>query len=66
MKPVKPWRIIPLGFVLVVLGFVLPVLMVSGIIQPTLWLSMVSHMASISGLILGLIGVATAARTRRD
>lgn len=56
MKPQNPWKLIGIGFVLVLLGFVLPVLMVIGVIQTSLLLSLLSHGASVSGLILGLVG----------
>ncbi len=56
MKPQNPWKLIGIGFVLVVLGFVLPVLMVIEVIQTSLLLSLLSHGASVSGLILGLVG----------
>jgi hypothetical protein len=48
--------LIGIGFVLVLLGFVLPVLMVIDIIKTSLLLSLLSHGASVSGLILGLVG----------
>jgi hypothetical protein len=56
MKPQNPWTLIGIGFVLVLLGFVLPVLMIIDIIKTTLLLSLLSHGASVSGLILGLVG----------
>jgi hypothetical protein len=56
MKPQNPWKLIGIGFVLVLLGFVLPVLMVIDVIQTSLLLSLLSHGASVSGLILGLVG----------
>jgi hypothetical protein len=56
MKPQNPWTLIGIGFVLVLLGFVLPVLMVIDIIKTSLLLSLLSHGASVSGLILGLVG----------
>jgi len=46
------------GFVLLLLGFVFPVLMVAEIIATTFWLSFVSHGASVTGLAMGLFGVA--------
>ena len=56
MKPQNPWTLIGIGFVLVLLGFILPVLMVIDIIKTSLLLSLLSHGASVSGLILGLVG----------
>lgn len=61
-----PRRLIWLGFVLLLLGFVLPVLMVADIITTTLWLSIFSHGASVSGLILGLLGGSMVSRLQQE
>lgn len=53
-----PRKLIVIGFFLLLLGFVLPVLMVVHVIHTSLWLSILSHGASISGLTLGLFGIA--------
>jgi hypothetical protein len=60
-----PLATIALGFVLVLLGAVLPLLMVLRIIQPNFPLSFFSYTASILGLFLGLIGAAFYTRQRR-
>ena len=65
MITIHPGAIIVLGFVLVLLGAVLPFLMVVRIIQPNLPLSFLSYMASVAGLALGLVGTAYYARNRR-
>jgi hypothetical protein len=57
--------IILIGFVLVVLGFVLPFLMVAKVIESTFFLNFFSYAASISGLLLGVIGSALYVRNRR-
>ncbi len=54
----RPLIIVGIGFLLVVVGFVGPVLMVLGLAPVSLWLSFVSHTASVGGLFLGLVGSA--------
>jgi hypothetical protein len=51
-----PRAIIAIGFVLVLLGFVVPFLMVAGFIKSSLALSFASYAASTAGVFLGLIG----------
>ena len=65
MSRLSPWQIIAIGFVLVLLGFVLPFLMTVRVVPSTLFLSLLSYAASVSGLFLGLIGAAMYVRTRR-
>jgi len=65
MIGVQPWKIIAIGFVLVLLGFLVPFLMVIGIIQPSFLLSFLSHGASVSGLLLGIIGAALYVHSER-
>jgi multisubunit Na+/H+ antiporter MnhC subunit len=62
---IHPRTLIVLGFFLVLSGFVIPFLMVLRIIQPGLLLSFLSYGASISGLLLGLIGIAWYSRPRK-
>ena len=66
MKPQSPWKLIGIGFVLVVLGFVLPLLMIIDVIPTSLLLSLVSHGASVSGLILGIAGTIMARQISND
>ena len=54
----SPLKIILIGFVLVVLGVVLPFLMVLHILESTFFLNYFSYGASLVGLFLGLIGSA--------
>lgn len=53
-----PKRLIVVGFFLVLFGFVAPFLMVLDIVKTTFWLNFLSYGASISGLLLGVIGSA--------
>jgi membrane associated rhomboid family serine protease len=52
-------RLIVIGFFLVLLGAVLPFLMVLRLIESTLLLNFVAFSASVAGLFLGVIGMAT-------
>ena len=54
-----------IGFVLVVLGAVLPFLMVMRLIEPTFLLSFFSYGASMVGLFLGFIGATMYVREHR-
>ena len=64
------WRgIIGLGFILVTLGFLLPLLMVMKILPSTYFLNFFSFIASLFGIFLGLMGAAQMAvegRRSRD
>jgi hypothetical protein len=58
MNPRRPVYIILIGFILVLLGAVLPFLMVMRIIGSTFFLNFFSYGASVVGLFLGIIGSA--------
>jgi membrane associated rhomboid family serine protease len=58
MRDTNPRAMIAIGFVLVLLGFVVPFLMVIRMIEPNLALSFISHGASVGGLFLGILGSA--------
>ena len=62
MIRLQPWKIIVIGFLLVLLGFLIPLLMVINVIEANLFLSFLSHGASVAGLFLGLIGAASYVR----
>lgn len=66
MRGMQPWKIILIGFFLVLFGFVAPFLMVLRIVEPNLILSFASYGASMVGLFLGLIGAALYVRIRRS
>jgi hypothetical protein len=61
----EPKRILIIGFFLVLTGFVLPLLMVIKVIEPTFLLSFLSYGSSLTGLILGFIGAARYTQTMR-
>jgi hypothetical protein len=52
------------GFILLVIGFLLPFLMVLQFLESTLWLNFVAYLTSFFGLIIGLIGIVTYAQVR--
>jgi hypothetical protein len=66
MMGVDSRAIIALGIVLVLFGFFAPFLMVIRVIEPSYALSFVSHGASVGGLLLGLLGVSSYNRGRRE
>jgi hypothetical protein len=66
MIRLHPLKIIFIGFVLVLFGFLAPFLMVIGVIKTSYWLSFLSHGASVSGLLLGIIGAAMYSRLRKS
>ena len=52
----SPLGMILLGFVMCVLGIVLPVLMILGMIETTFLLGFFAFALSISGVLLGIVG----------
>jgi len=58
MAVFSPVKILMVGFLLVVVGFVGPALMVLELVPASFALSFVSHTASVGGLFLGLLGSA--------
>ncbi len=61
----RPWNLIFLGFLLSILGVVLPFLMVIHIVPSTFFLNFFSFIASMSGLITGIVGASMYVRQRR-
>ncbi|MBN1661501.1 MAG: hypothetical protein JXA93_24120 [Anaerolineae bacterium] len=51
------WRLIAIGFVLVLFGFVVPFLMCIQVMAPSFALCFLSFSASVTGVLLGIIGV---------
>lgn len=60
-----PLRLIAIGFVLVVVGFLIPILIVSQVIPSTYFLNFFAYIASFVGLMLGIVGAATYARLNK-
>ena len=58
MSGMQPWKLILIGFVLVLFGAVAPFLMVIQVVESSFILSFLSYGASMVGLFLGLIGAA--------
>jgi len=65
MMRAEPVRIILFGFMLVVLGFVLAILMTLGTIQPNFFLGLVTYLSSFGGLFFGIMGSALYVRDQR-
>ncbi|MCJ7552169.1 MAG: hypothetical protein MUQ30_21065 [Anaerolineae bacterium] len=61
----NPRKLILIGFVLVVLGVALPMLMVLDIIRTTFLMSLLAHGASVSGMFLGFLGTLMIVRYRK-
>lgn len=66
MKPLSPLGMMALAFVLMLAGVALPLLMLLRIIPTTFALSFLAYAASFGGLILGIIGSAMYARSKRS
>jgi len=63
----NPKRIIIIGFFLVLFGAGMPWLMILGYLKSTFWLNFLIYGASVSGLIMGVIGAAMwGARRKQD
>ncbi len=54
-----PRAVILVGFLLVLSGVILPLLMVLQVIRSTFLLNFISFGASVSGLLLGIVGAAS-------
>jgi len=65
MRQLSGRAIILIGFVLVLLGVVLPFLIVIKVLASTFFLNFFSFTASVAGLFLGLIGAAYYVREHR-
>jgi hypothetical protein len=65
MIPIQPKKFIVIGFFLVMFGFLVPLLTVIKVIGASYILGFLSYAASVSGLILGIIGAISYTRLRR-
>ncbi|MCI0553180.1 MAG: hypothetical protein L0287_19705 [Anaerolineae bacterium] len=62
----SPRLMVTIGLILMLLGIILPFLMLIHILESTFFLNFFSWGASVGGLFLEVIGVATWVRTRRE
>lgn len=65
LSRLSPLQLILIGFVLLVIGFLLPFVMVLRIVEPTLLLGFISYLSSFLGLAFGIIGIAMFGGSRR-
>jgi len=61
----RPWNLVFLGFLLSLLGVGLPLLMVIHIVPSTFFLNFLSFIASMTGLIAGIVGASLYVRQHR-
>lgn len=61
----RPWNLILIGFLLSLLGVGLPLLMMIHTIPSTFFLNFLSFIASMTGLIMGIVGASLYVRERR-
>jgi hypothetical protein len=66
MKTIRGEYLILIGFVMVLLGAILPFLMVMQILKSTIFLNFFSYTVSVLGLFLGIIGSAYFVRYRKS
>ena len=62
----SPIAMLVIGFFLVVYGMVMPFLMVLNILESTFFLAFTSYAATFTGLLFGVIGIATYTREHRN
>ena len=62
----SPRFMVSLGISLMLLGIILPFLMLIHVLESTFFLNFFSWGASVGGLFLGVIGVATWMKTRKE
>ncbi len=60
----QPGTLMIVGFILMLLGFGIPFLMLMGSIPSTFFLNFFAYGASLIGLIMGMLGIATYVRRR--
>jgi hypothetical protein len=61
----RPWLLIVIGFLLSLLGFALPLLMVIHVVESTFFLNYFAAIAMFVGLFLGIIGASQYIRIHR-
>jgi len=62
----SPRLLLGLGLILMILGIVIPFLILIRVFESTFFLNFFSWGASVGGLFLGIIGVATWVRKRKE
>ena len=62
----SPRLLLGLGLILMILGIVIPFLILIRVLESTFFLNFFSWGASVGGLFLGVIGVATWVRMRKE
>ena len=62
----SPRLMVTIGLILMLLGIILPFLILIHVLESTFFLNFFSWGASVAGLFLGVIGVATWVRTRKE
>jgi hypothetical protein len=62
----SPRLLLSLGLILMITGVVIPFLILIRVLESTFFLNFFSWGASVGGLFLGIIGVATWVRKRRE
>jgi len=61
----RPWQLILFGFILSMMGVIFPFLMVIQILPSTFFLNFFSYTASVTGLLLGIIGASRYVKENR-
>ncbi len=61
----RPVYLMIIGFILLVIGVIVPLLMITGVLETTWFWNGVAIVAQISGLVLGLAGVGMYMASRR-
>jgi heme/copper-type cytochrome/quinol oxidase subunit 4 len=65
MSRLQPVQLILIGFALMIVGWALPFLMVLQVLESSFALNFLSYIAQVSGLFLGIIGVAMYVRLKK-
>jgi hypothetical protein len=66
MNRFSPHQLMFFGFVLLLIGVILPFVMVLRLIEPTLLLNFIAYFSSLFGLLIGLSGVVLYGISRRQ
>jgi len=66
MKTIRGEYLILIGFVMVLLGAILPFLMIMKMLESTIFLNFFSYTVSVMGLFLGIIGSANFVRYHKN